>query len=83
MLLNNKYLIKSSIIYIFTLVLFIIKLGLKSVILILNIRNKGFKAIISLIKLLVKVLKSLFYTFILKLFKVSLFKPYKVFFKYY
>jgi hypothetical protein len=53
-LLNSKCLIKLNIIYIFTLVLFIIRLGLKSIILILNIRNKGFKAFKSLIKLLVK-----------------------------
>jgi hypothetical protein len=37
----------------------------------LNIKYKGFKAFNSLIKLLVKVLKSLFYTFILKLLKAS------------
>jgi hypothetical protein len=49
----------------------------------LNVRNKGFKAFNNLIKLLVKVLKSLSYTFILKLLKASFIKLYKVFFKYY
>jgi hypothetical protein len=43
----------------FTLILFIIKLRLKSVILMLNIRNKGFKAFNSLKKLLAKVLINL------------------------
>jgi hypothetical protein len=33
----------------------------------LNVKYKSFKALNSLIKLLVKVLKSLFYTFILKI----------------
>jgi hypothetical protein len=37
----------------------------------LNIKYKGFKALNSLIKLLIKVLKSLFYISILKLLKVS------------
>jgi hypothetical protein len=49
MLLNNKCLIKLNIIYFFILVLFTIKLRLKSIILILNARNKGFKAFNSLI----------------------------------
>jgi hypothetical protein len=50
---------KLNIIYIFTLVLFTIKLRLKSIKLMLNARNKGFKAFNSLVKLLVKVLINL------------------------
>jgi hypothetical protein len=80
-LLNYKCLIKLSIIYIFALILFIIKLRLKSIILILNIGNKGFKTHKGLINL--NVLKSLFYTFILKFFKAFSIKLYKVSFKYY
>jgi hypothetical protein len=37
----------------------------------LNVKYKGFKAFNSLIKLLAKVLKSLFYTSILELLKAS------------
>jgi hypothetical protein len=50
---------KLNIIYIFTLVLLTIKLRLKSIKLMLNARNKGFKAFNSLVKLLVKVLINL------------------------
>jgi hypothetical protein len=50
-LLINKCLAKLNIIYILALVLFTIRLGLKSVILMLNIRNKGFKAFKSLTNL--------------------------------
>jgi hypothetical protein len=48
-----------------------------------NVRNRGFKALNSLIKLLVKVLKSLLYTFILKLLKAFSIKLNKVFSGYY
>jgi hypothetical protein len=71
---------------IFTLTLFTIKLKLKSVILIFNKENREFKAFKRLFKLLIKglinlkVLNPLFYTFILKLFKASFNKLYKVFF---
>jgi hypothetical protein len=68
-----KYIVLSEIKYsiYLTLIPLIIKLRLKSAILMLNVKYKGFKALNSLIKLLVKVLKSLFYTFILKLLKES------------
>jgi hypothetical protein len=49
----------------------IIKLRSRSATIMLNKGYKGFKALNSLIELLVKVLKSLFYTFILKLLKAS------------
>jgi hypothetical protein len=49
----------------------------------LNIRYKGFRAFNNLVKLLAKVLKYSFYTFILKLLKASFIKLYKVSFKYY
>jgi len=50
---------KLNIIYIFTLVLLTIKLRLKSIALMLNARNKGFKGFNSLIEILVKVLINL------------------------
>ena len=60
MLLDNKYFIKSSIVvYILTLVLFIIKFRLRSAILILNKGNKVFKALKDLVKLLARGLANL------------------------
>jgi hypothetical protein len=47
------------VVYIFTLIPLAIRLRLKSAILILNVRNKGFKAFNSLVKLLAKVLINL------------------------